>query len=48
LYLASASAYPSGGMHGACGANAARAALRERGALARAAARATTKLSGRP
>jgi phytoene dehydrogenase-like protein len=48
LYLASASAYPSGGVHGACGANAARAALRERGALARAAARATAKLSGRP
>ncbi|HRW39854.1 MAG TPA: hypothetical protein P5254_19290, partial [Aquihabitans sp.] len=27
LYLASASAHPGGGLHGACGANAARAAL---------------------
>ena len=48
LYLASASAYPSGGVHGACGANAARSALCERGVLARAAARATAALSGRP
>jgi phytoene dehydrogenase-like protein len=29
LYLASSSAHPDGGVHGACGANAARAALRE-------------------
>jgi phytoene dehydrogenase-like protein len=28
LYMAGASAHPGGGVHGACGANAARAALR--------------------
>ncbi len=48
VYLASASAYPSGGVHGACGANAARSALREHGVLARGAAGMTRVLSGRP
>ncbi len=36
LYLASASAHPGGGVHGACGANAARAALAHAGPAYRA------------
>ena len=35
LYLASASAHPGGAVHGACGANAARAALRAAGPVGR-------------
>jgi phytoene dehydrogenase-like protein len=46
LYLASASAWPSGGVHGACGANAARSALRQGRIVQRGAAAVTRRLSG--
>jgi phytoene dehydrogenase-like protein len=47
LYLASAGAHPGGGVHGAPGANAARAALRSSRPLRRALSRAQSALAGR-
>jgi phytoene dehydrogenase-like protein len=48
LYLASASAHPGGAVHGACGSNAARAALRgHRARYQRIAAAAARKAIGR-
>ncbi|MEV6780959.1 NAD(P)/FAD-dependent oxidoreductase [Streptomyces sp. NPDC051098] len=47
LYLASASAHPGGGVHGACGANAARAAIRSTAGAARVLTSAQRLLAGR-
>jgi phytoene dehydrogenase-like protein len=47
LFLASASAHPGGGVHGACGANAARAALLAAGARGGPAGRLIGPLAGR-
>ncbi|HSK54037.1 MAG TPA: NAD(P)/FAD-dependent oxidoreductase [Jiangellales bacterium] len=47
LFLASASAHPGGGVHGACGANAARAALLAAGARGGPAGRLVGPLAGR-
>ncbi|HEU4491997.1 MAG TPA: NAD(P)/FAD-dependent oxidoreductase [Jiangellales bacterium] len=47
LFLASASAHPGGGVHGACGANAARAALLAAGARGGPAGRVIGPLAGR-
>jgi len=47
VFLASASAHPGGGVHGACGANAARAALHERGPVRRASAGLSRAVAGR-
>jgi phytoene dehydrogenase-like protein len=45
LYLASSSAHPGGAVHGACGANAARAAIREARVHTQGAAAAATRLA---